>query len=185
MMRKILLAICFAFTTVALRAQMVAVNTDILMDVLQMPGVGVELVVGERTTIGLNAFGGYHPWGQTVKVLGVQPEYRYYFSGRPMNRWFVGIGGIVTSHDITWSGKVYNGNAAGLGMTFGYVLSLSKRLNLDFHAGFGAIIYRQKEYFEGDFYDIDYSINGLQRTNARGYSLLPTRIGIALTYIIK
>jgi len=184
-MKKILIVACFLLSSVALRAQMVAVNTDVLMDALQLPSLGAELVIGERSTIGLNAFGGYHPWGKKVQVIGVQPEYRYYFSGRPMSRYFVGLGGLLTSHDITWSGKVYNGNAAGVGLTFGYVLSLTKRLNLDFHAGFGAVYYRQKEYFEGDFYDEDYSINGVIRTNAKGYTLLPTRIGISVSYILK
>lgn len=185
MKKKILLLAWFAFTSVALMAQKVAVNTDVMMDVLQIPSAGFELVVGECTTIGLNAFGCYHPWGKTVKALGVQPEYRYYFSGRPMNRFFVGLGGLITSHDITWAGKVYDGNAAGIGITFGYVLSLNKRLNLDFHAGFGGIYYRQKEYFEGDFYDVDYSVGGVESVNAKGYTLLPTRIGVSLSYILK
>lgn len=184
-MKKILIAAFALLSSLTTRAQMVAVNTDVLMDVLQMPSVGAELVIGERSTIGLNAFGTYHPWGKKVQALGIQPEYRYYFSGRPMSRYFVGLGGLLTSHDITWAGKVYDGNAAGLGLTFGYVLSLSKRLNLDFHAGFGAIYYRQKEYFEGDFYDEDYSVNGVIRTNAKGYTLLPTRIGISVSYILK
>lgn len=184
-MKKILIVACFLLTAVASRAQMVAVGTDVLMDALQIPSLGAEMVIGERSTLALNAFGGYHPWGKKVKVLGLQPEYRYYFSGRPMSRYFVGLGALATSHDITWKRKVYNGNAFGVGLTFGYVLSLSKRLNLDFHAGFGAIAYRQKEYYEGDFYDEDYSINGVIRTNAKGYTLLPTRLGISLSYILK
>ena len=184
-MKKILFVACFLFSAAGLRAQMVAVNTDVLMDVLQMPAIGAEVVVGERSTLSMNAFGGYHPWGKKMKALGLQPEYRYYFSGRPMSRYFVGIGALVSSHDITWKRKVYDGNAFGGGLTFGYVLSINKRLNVDFHAGFGAIVYRQKEYYEGDFYDEDYSINGVIRTNATGYTLLPTRLGISLSYILK
>jgi len=115
----------------------------------------------------------------------VKPEYRYYFSGRPMYRQFVGIGGVGASYDITWKGKVYNGSALGLGITFGYVFPITHRLNIDCHAGFGAIYYKHKEYFEKDNYDLDYSVGGVQRTNAEGYTLLPTRIGVSVTYILK
>jgi len=184
-MKKILIVACLLLSAVTSRAQMVAANTDVLMDVLQIPSVGAEMVVGERSTLLMNAFVGYHPWGKKIRALGLQPEYRYYFSGRPMSRYFVGVGCLLSRHDITWKRKVYDGNAVGLGITFGYVLSLSKRLNLDFHAGFGAIAYRQKEYYEGDFYDVDYSVKGVIRTNAEGYTLLPTRLGISLSYILK
>lgn len=184
-MKKSLLLFVFLLSAFGVRAQMLAVGTDVLMDALMVPNIGAEMVVGERSVVGFHAFGGYKPWGQQMKCMGVQPEYRWFFSGRPMYRFFVGAGALATGYDITWSGKVYNGNAAGLGLTFGYVLPLSKRVNMDFHAGFGAIYYRQKEYFEGDYYDEDYSSNGVIRINAKGYSLLPTRIGVSLTYILK
>lgn len=185
MMKKHLLLFFLLLPLLSVRAQMVAVNTDMLMDVLQIPNMGVEIVVGERSVAGLHAFGSYRPWGKDVRVLGLQSEYRYFFSGRPMNSFFVGFGLLASSYDITWAGKVYDGNAFGAGMTFGYVLPLTHRLNLDFHAGFGAIFYRQKEYFEGDFYDQDYSTGGLLRPNATGYTLLPTRVGVSLSYILK
>lgn len=184
-MKKILLLLLLMMPQTTLRAQMVAAGTDVLMDALQIPNAGAEIVVGERSVAGVHVFGGYRPWGKDVRVLGIQPEYRYFFSGRPMNSFFVGVGLLASSYDITWAGKVYDGNALGGGMTFGYVLPLTHRLNLDFHAGFGAVVYRQKEYSEGDFYDEDYSVSGVVRPNAMGYVLLPTRIGISLSYILK
>lgn len=51
-MKKILIAAFALLSSLTTRAQMVAVNTDVLMDVLQMPSVGAELVIGERSTIG-------------------------------------------------------------------------------------------------------------------------------------
>lgn len=168
-----------------INAQMIAVNTDALMDAMMTPSIGFELVTGGRSTLGLNVQGNHNPWGLDMKMIAVQPEYRYYFSGRSMYRHFIGIGGLGASYDIAWKGKVYKGNAAGMGITFGYVFPISHRWNIDCHAGFGAIFYKQKEYFEHDNYDIDYSIDGAERTNAKGYSLLPTRIGVSISYIIK
>lgn len=167
------------------KAQMLAVNTDVLMDGLMTPNIGFELVTGERSTFGVNVFGNHNPWGNEMRIIGVQPELRYFFSGRPMYREFVGVGAIGASYDITWKGKVYEGNALGLGLTFGYIFSVTHRLNIDCHAGFGVIVYRHKEYFENDQYDVDYVIDGRLRTNAKGYFLFPTRIGVSLSYILK
>ena len=184
-MKKLLVVFLLIAVLLPLQAQKVAVGTNVLMDALMIPNMGVEVVVGERSVVGVHGFGCYRPWGKDVRLLGVQPEYRYFFSGRPMNSFFVGVGGLALSYDITWSGKVYDGSAAGAGLTFGYVMPLSHRANLEFYSGFGAILYRQKEYFKGDFYDADYSTGGQLHTNATGYTLLPTRIGISLTYILK
>lgn len=184
-MKRLLLIIALATMCSQIKAQIVAVNTDLLMDLAQTPSLGAELVVGERSTMGLNTLFNRNPWGKTMHILGVQPEYRYYFSGRPMHREFIGIGGLAASYDITWSGKVYEGIGLGVGMTFGYVFSLTKRVNIDCHAGFGLITYNHKEYYVGDKYDTDYSVNGEQRTNAKGYYILPTRIGVSVTYILK
>ncbi len=184
-MKKILLTIAILMASVGMKAQMMAINTDVAMDILMTPNLGFELVTGERTTLGMHVFGNKNPWGKDITMIGAQPEFRYFFSGRPMHREFIGFGAIGTIYDITWAGKVYDGIAIGAGITFGYVMSLSSRLNIDFHAGFGAVAYKHKEYFVDDNYDIDYSIDGVERTNAQGYHLVPTRIGVSLTYIFK
>ena len=184
-MKKLLIIIFLSITLLPLHAQKVAISSNMLMDALMIPNVGAEVVVGERTVVGLHAFGCHRPWGQDVHMMGFQPEYRYFFSGRPMNSFFVGAGTMAVSYDITWSGKVYYGNAIGAGLIFGYVMPLSHRVNLDFYSGFGMIAYRHKEYFKGDFYDSDYTTAGYHRANALGYTLLPTRIGVSLTYILK
>jgi len=184
-MKKLLIVFLLTITQLPLFAQKVAVGSNVLMDALMIPNLGVDVVVGERSVAGVHGFGTYRPWGKDVRLLGVQPEYRYFFSGRPMNSFFVGAGGLAISYDITWSGKVYDGYAVGGGLTFGYVMPLSHRVNLEFHSGFGAIFYFHKEYFEGDFYDTDFATAGRIRTNAQGYTLLPTSFGVSLTYILK
>ena len=185
-MKKILLAVVVTVlvSVLPVRAQMVAANVDALWLATLTPNVGFELVVGERSTVSLNSLFAMKPLGKDIKITALQPEYRYYFSGRPMFREFIGIGGIGAVYDITWSGKVYDDTALGVGLTFGYVLPLKKRLNIDFHAGFGFIHYKHKEYFVGDQYDADYIFDGEQRANASGYYLLPTRIGVSVSYML-
>ncbi len=186
-LKKFLLLLWAVVASECAHAQLLSVGTDMAADALMVPNMGFELVTGERTTLGLHAFYCAKPWweSETKEIMGVQPELRYFFSGRPMHKHFVGVGGIATLYDMAWKGKIYDGMAAGAGLTFGYVFNLTKRLNIDAHAGFGVIVYRHKEYYKYDNYDVDYSIGGRTRSNATGYFLLPTRIGVSLTYILK
>ena len=167
------------------RAQKLAVNTDLAMDVLMTPSLGLEMTVGNWSTLSLNVLGNYHPYGKTMKIFAVQPEYRYYFSGRPMHSLFVGVGAIGTFYDVTYRGRVYDGVAYGGGITFGYVMKIAHRLNVDFHAGFAAIGFSRKEYHVGDNYDVDYTLDGVLKNNSKGYYLMPSRIGISVAYILK
>ena len=167
------------------KAQLVVVNTEATSDMLMAPSLGLEIVTGNRSSIGINALYSNGLLGKDFKISAIQPEYRYWFSGRPINKWFVGGGGIAALFDVKRKGKVYDGYGFGIGVTYGYVWNLTERLSIDFHSGFGVFFYTRKEYFATDNYDIDYSLDGVQRANATGYYLLPTRVGISVSYILR
>lgn len=168
----------------ALHAQQVAVKTNGLMLAAMAPNVGCEFVVGERSSIDLSVFGSVNVYGNKAKIIGFQPEYRYWFNGRPMTREFVGIAALGATYDITWGRHIYQGDAAGAGVTFGYSFNLSKRLNVECYGGFGAVYFRQKQYYVNDNFE-DFIENGAARANATGYKLLPIKLGVSISYIIK
>lgn len=180
-----MLATCaLALTPKLVNAQLIGVSTELTSDVLMMPSLGLEVALGGKTTVSLNGVMSNKVWGKDFKTFSLQPEIRYYFSGRAMHKHYLGLGAIVTDYDIHWSGKVYDGYAVGGGLTLGYSYSLNTRLNVDFHAGLGLYTFKRKEYFEGDDYDL-YAENGIQKANSTGVCMLPTRIGISLVYIFK
>lgn len=168
----------------ALHAQQIAVKTNGLMLAAMTPNIGCEFVVGERSSIDLSAFGSINIYGNKAKMIGIQPEYRYWFNGRPMTREFVGIAALGVSYDITWGKHIYQGDAAGAGITFGYAMNLSKRLNVEFYGGFGAVYFHQKQYYVNDNYE-DYTGNEGSHANANGYKLLPIKLGVSVSYIFK
>ena len=166
------------------KAQLLAVKTDGLKWTLMTPNAGMEVVIGERSSIDFSIFANNNPWGMDVKMVGFQPEYRYWFNGRPMVREYVGVGMLVSTHDITWDRQIYKGDALGAGLTFGYVFELTTRLNLELCAGFGVVTYFQKEYFINDNYE-DYENGAGSKNNSTGYTLLPTKLGVSVSYILK
>lgn len=196
-------AMLFCLGQPKVHAQQVAIKSNGLMWLAMMPNAGCEFVAGERSTIDLSVFGSVNIWGNKAKILGFQPEYRYWFNGRPMTREYVGVAALGASYDITWGDKVYEGDAGGLGLTFGYVLNFGaeksgsgevgkkkkfrdflRRLNVEFYAGCGLVYFQQKQYFKGDHFD-DYTGTGAVQANAKGYKLLPMKLGVSVSWILK
>ncbi len=166
------------------QAQQIALKTNALFLAACTPNLETELVAGEHTSISLGVFGHKNPYGKESKLIGVQPEYRYWFNGRPMIREYIGAALLWTSYQMHLGHKWYDGDAYGAGITMGYVLSLGKRLNLEFYGGFGIMAFKQKFYYENDRYEEMYPDGNLQ-ANDKGYKLLPTKLGVSISYIIK
>lgn len=178
-------ALLMLFTS-GLKAQRLAVNTDVAMDACLAPSLGIELTMGKKSTLNLNGLYGSKVLGQDIRIGALQPEWRVYISGRPMYHHYVGAIGLLASYKMKFDGKWHDGDAAGIGVSFGYVLPLKDRLLVDFHTSLGGIYYHQKEYMETENYDEQHlNSAGYPVANASGGLLLPLRIGVSLTYIIK
>lgn len=178
-MKRLLLAILImSFCRLGTKAQLLALKTDALWDVLMTPNIGFELVTGNKTSCNLSVFGNYKPLGRDVKMMGVIPEFRYWFGGKPMIREFIGLAGLVASYDIVWGNETYKGDAYGGGLTFGYAFYLSPHWNVECYGSVGAVYYTHKHYYAHDHYTENH------RT-AHGYAFIPFKVGVSFTYIIK
>lgn len=183
-MKKIMMVFAILLCSASVKAQIIAVNTDVVSDACLAPNIGVELGMNSRSSLSVNALYGNNILGQDIKITAVQPEWRYYFSGRTMYHHFLGIGAVAASYELKADDRIYNGDGAGLGVTFGYVLPITSRLNVDFHAGCGMFFYRQKEYHIDEDYS-KYMDGEREVANSHGSGIWPTRIGISVTYILK
>lgn len=186
-MRRLILiiTILLSFTAIT-RSQVIAVNTDLLMDGAMLPNIGAEYVTGNSTSVSLNVIGASKPWGIDLKMIAIQPEFRYYFSRRAMYHHYVGVCTPIGSYKLDDGAKIYDGYGIGIGVTFGYVIKLSNHWNIDLHAGVQNFFYQQKEYWEGDRYDEMWrDSSGRLYHNAKGAHFLPTRVGVSFAYIIK
>lgn len=165
-------------------AQQLAIKGNALSLAAMTPDLGLELVTGENTSLSVSVSGHNKPYGLKSRMLLLQPEFRYWFNGRPLIREYVGIGALAASYDTTVSSQVYSGNAIALGITGGYVFGLGPRLSLELSAGVGVAVYRQKQYWEHDSYD-EYFFGRPTSVNSHGYMLIPIKAAVTLIYIIR
>ena len=184
MIPAVLLAAGLILFSTKASAQQIGVKTNALMWTALTPNVGCEVVVGQRSSLDLSIFGHYDPYGLESRLFALQPEYRYWFSGRPMTREFVGVSAMVADYDMIIKNHVYDGSAGSLGLIGGYAFSLSRSWRLELCGGVAILGFRQKQYYKHDNYD-DYFIEMESPLNSWGYKLFPAKLGLTFTYIIK
>lgn len=173
------------FGAKAADAQIIAVRANALSWLMCTPDIGFEVVSGEHTSVAVSAFGHYKPfvvWDS--KIFAVQPEFRYWFNGRPLTREYIGVGAGFATYDTHLFNQVYKGDAISLGLTGGYVFNIGKRWAFELSAGFGVLAFRHKQYDQGDNYD-DYFVQEATKVNNWGYKLFPTKLNASFIYIIK
>lgn len=167
MRSKHILVILLLAAVLPIKAQKLAVGLDAVWLATGIVNAGAEMTMGRASTIGLSVMAIQKPWiHHDMKGIALQPEWRYYLSGRPMYHHFIGVGAITGTYNFTFSNKIYNGSAAGLGLTFGYVIALGERFNIDLHSGFGIIHTQDRNWGKNNY-------------------TLPTKTGVTLTYIIR
>ena len=167
-MKKIFLILVMTLGVFVSRAQQISVNTDVTMLMMQIYNAGAEMTIGNRSTLGLSVLGTKNPYiKKDMKLVAIQPEYRYYFD-----------------YNFVQKGKRYDGYALGDGLTFGYVFALTNNLNVDLHAGFGLVrTSYTKTYLDGSAI----YVNGTTRPTEAGFvgmRLIPTKIGVSLSYTL-
>lgn len=173
-MKKIIILLVALLSVTGIKAQMIAAHTDLAWDALQAWNIGGELTLNNRSTLILDGFYSKDPYmtEKGTKITAVQPEIRYYFGGRPMYHHFIGLNAICARYKVNWKNTNHKGVAAGVGLNIGYAVPLSKYWVIDAHTGIGILATHDRK--------VD-----LQDDSKWGYSLVPTKIGITLSYIIR
>ena len=171
-MKKIILIFIMALGTIVSHAQKLSINTDVVMLATQTYNLGAEMTIGNRSTLGLTVFGNHNPYiHKDMKVVGVQPEYRYYFGGRPLYHHFVGVGLLAADYNVIHKHVRYDGY-------------LSNKLALDAHAGVGLVGNSHTvTRMDGQAIELNDG-SGLTREGFKSLHILPTKIGISLSYTI-
>ncbi|MCH5217340.1 MAG: DUF3575 domain-containing protein [Muribaculaceae bacterium] len=158
-LKRLFLIMAVALAAVApLRAQHVAIKTNLLYDALLTPTLGLEFGLAPKWTLDIS--GSLNAWtvnNKRWKQWNVQPEARYWFCQR-FSGSFLGlhaIGGQFNFGNLNFGGYNFLGTnlkqledhrlqgwMAGAGIAYGYDWILSKHWNLEAEIGIGWIYTR-------------------------------------------
>lgn len=181
MRRKIFYIFLFFLTVLKVDAQMLSVKTNLLSWGLCAPNMAMELVTGERHSLAVSA--SYMPklYNKGLHGWMLMPEYRFWLSGRPMVRSYIGVGVLGGNYSdvqgLILKNMKQSGSYAGVATTAGYSFYLGKRWNLEITAGVALAVVHRK------CYEMNASVpDAFQPLAMR---VFPANLGVTFGYIIK
>lgn len=155
--RSFILFACL-FASTLLYSQVIGIKTNLLMDATRTINLGAEVALGKKSTLDLYA--NYNPWEygehKMMKMLMIQPEYRYWFCDR-FNGHFIGIhahagvyqfAGLKVPFGI-WDDLEdhrFKGHFYGAGISYGYQWVFSKHWNLEGNIGVGYTNFQYEKF---------------------------------------
>ena len=162
-----------------------AVKSNLLLDLTGSISLGAEVKTGERYSFDLSV--SYNPWEFNVnrnwKHILVQPEIRYWLC-EPFNGHFFGLHGLYAHYNLSglpFSDYMKNsrlqGDLYGVGLSYGYQWSLSKRWSIEGSFGVGYVHASYDRYACKTCRDYIGS-------ESKNY-FAPTKASLSLIYFIK
>ncbi len=119
------------------RKTIIALRTNLLLDVLGGPNIGVEVPIGDHFSVAGDFAYGYARIKKCYALQTIQGsvEGRYWFKQRKnvLTGWNLGVYGTYCSRfDVRWGGGWQGDGYWSAGLTGGYSMPLSNSFNLDF-----------------------------------------------------
>lgn len=161
--------------------QRLAVKTNLLYDAVLMPSLEVEYRLADRWTVQLE---GDMAWWKNdgkhkyYQVATISPEGRWWFGQKKDSPWhghYLGVFGGFTWYDLENGKRGYQGEAEMVGVSYGYMFPIGKRLSLEAGIGLGYMHSKYEEYLPIDGHYV------YQQTNRMNY-FGPLKLKFALVW---
>lgn len=161
-----------------------AIKSNLLFDSFVIPNIGAEIGIYKGLTIS----GSYYniwlrdkAWTSWYRFEGFEAGVNWYFNkeNRPFKGHHIGIYGQLVTWDFTINGRGYLAErwAYGGGISYGYILPIGKRFNLDFEIGIGYLGGNMHKYIPEDGHRVWQSYEPF-------HWIGPTKLGITLQWLI-
>ena len=166
-----------------LRAQAYAVRTNLAGWAVMAPNVGLDLVLADKVTLSGSIYKTIGAsYVKDADVTGVQLGYRHWYSHQPFNGLFWGLSLSPALYKLNIEGRDaegaacdvrHEGEALPVSLDMGYSIPLTRRMNLEFMAGVGAVYFNERIH------------RPKGKTRREKIAVAPTNVGVSLSWIIK
>lgn len=159
-----------------------ALKTNMLYDALLVPNIGLEFYLGRQWSIAGNWM---YAWWKNDRVhnywrtYGGDIEVRRLLGTTPLRGHHFGLYGQILTYDFELGGRGYLGDrwTYAAGISYGYSMPISRRLNIDFSIGIGYLHGKYKEYLPQDGHYV------WQSTKMRNW-IGPTKVEVSLVWLL-
>lgn len=146
-----------------------AIKTNLLYDAVGMPSLEAEYRIDDRWSVNLEgevAWWSKKPRHRYYQIATISPEARYWFKTRqPWHGHYMGVFVGGSWYDLENGARGYKGDFWMVGLSYGYMFPLGRRLSLETGLGIGFLHTKYEEYLPIDGH---YVYQQTSRTNWLG-----------------
>lgn len=160
-----------------------ALKTNLLADIALMPSLEAEFLINRSWSVA--AHGAVAWWSKDsehryYQIATIYPEARWWFSARePWKGHYLGVFAGGTWYDLENGGRGYKGEGGFVGLSYGYMFPIGKRLSLEAGIGAGWLYTEYEEYLPVPYMDgTHYVYQQTSRLNWLG----PLKVKFALVW---
>lgn len=161
--KRVFISLACLMATALTSFGQIAVKTNVAMDAVAIPNLGVEVGLSKKLTLDVPVY--YNPWksvawktddNKLFKLFMVQPELRYWLCEK-FNGHFFGLHGMAGAYNTTGidfpfspfdglDSYRYKGHFYGGGISYGYQYILGRHWSVEATLGIGYAHVRYKKY---------------------------------------
>lgn len=160
-----------------------ALKTNLLADIALMPSLEAEWLINDEWSVaahGAVAWWSRKPRHQYYQIATIYPEARWWFSTRePWHGHYLGLFAGGTWYDLENGGRGYQGEGGFVGLSYGYMFPIGRRLSLEAGIGLGYLYTRYREYLPVPFMESTHYV--YQQTSQMNY-FGPLKVKFALVW---
>lgn len=167
-----------------------SLKTNLLYDLATVLNAEIEFPIGNHFSLAIEDVFPWWEYGNKycLQMWEMGAEFRYWFRNNKykvdrLRGHFLGAYGMSSKYDFQFDRKLnYQGEYWSAGLTYGYVMKLSERLNMEFSLSVGYLSTAYRHYFPAD----DYSLLWRDKYETGRVSYIgPTKLKIALVCPVR
>ena len=180
---KIVITIAFFICAQSqMKAQRMALTSNLLEDALATPNFGVEIVLADRQSLSFDVSCAPYKLTENFhnKKMSFRAGYKFWLT-QAFYGHYLCADAVAVSSDVQISGFGSRNEYLGLGVSYGYSYIFSKRWNLIPHVGLGVA-------YGARYNGTDHMIRpneGVEATAVMGFTPILTRLGITIQYVLR
>ena len=160
-----------------------ALKTNLLADAALMPSLEAEFLINDSWSV--SAQGAVAWWSRDAahkyyQIATIYPEARWWFkTEEPWHGHYLGVFAGGTWYDLENGGRGYKGEGGFIGLSYGYMMPVGKRLALEFGVGAGYLFTEYEEYLPVPYMEGTHYV--YQQTSRMHY-FGPLKLKVALVW---
>jgi hypothetical protein len=180
--KYVLVVLLFVCVQTQMKAQRMAITTNLLSDVALAPNFGVDVVIADKQSLAIDVTCAPYKISEKLhnKQMALTASYKFWLT-QALYAHYISVDGVLCSSDLQIGSLGSRDEYVGLGIGYGYSFIIGKKINIVPNIGVG-VAYGKN--YQGTDHMVKPNV-GVQAEEKVGILPVLTRFGVTFQYVLR